>query len=58
MGYIRQFAIDIEDNNYDITEEMIADALEKAGFTTWGCAWKATWTEEGYHKSVQPISYD
>lgn len=55
--YIRQFSIDIEDNG-EVTEDMIADALESAGIITWGCTWKATWTKDGYHKSKPPISSD
>lgn len=55
--YIRQFSIDIEDNG-EVTEDMIVDALESAGIITWGCMWKATWTTDGYHNGNPPISND
>lgn len=58
MKHIRQFAVDIIDSDYSITEEEIAEALEDAGFIVIGCAWKATWTEDGYEHGEPPISSD
>ena len=58
MKHIRQFAVDVIDSDYSITEEEIAKALEDVGFIVIGCAWKATWTEEGYEHGEPPISSD
>ncbi len=57
MKYVRQFAVDIEDN-YETKEEEIVEALEAAGIVVLSCGWRATWTEEDYHKSGTPISSD
>lgn len=55
--YIRQFSIDVIDCDDNFNEKMIQDAIEKAGIPVLGCAWKATWTEEGYRMGT-PISSD
>ena len=52
---ILQFAVDIED---EYEEEEIQEALENAGITVRGVAWKARWTKEGYEKGQKPISSD
>lgn len=57
MQYIRQFSVDVVDPDDTITEWTIIHALEKEGILALGCAWKATWTEDGYEKG-KPISSD
>ena len=52
---ILQFSVDIEDEH---EEEEIWEALEVAGISVRGVAWKARWTEEGYNKGEKPISCD
>ena len=52
MEYIRQFAIDVIGCDDVINEEKIKDIIETAGIPVLGCAWKATWTEEGYKKGT------
>ena len=57
MKRVLQFAVDIEDDGM-MTEELFQEAIERAGLNVLGVAWKATWTDEGYHKSEPPISSD
>ena len=54
---VRQFSFDILDDG-DIDEEKLTNILAAHGIDVLGAAWKATWTEEGYHKSEPPISSD
>ena len=58
MQYIRQFSVDVVDCDDILSEEMIAEILEKAGIPVLGCQWKATWTEDGYSKCEPPIDSD
>ena len=57
-NYIRQFGVDILDDGYSVTENLIIEALEAYGLIVEGCMWKASWTEEGYHKGEPPIDSD
>lgn len=57
--YVKQYSIDIlVDENENITEEQIAEALESVGYPVLACAWKATWEEDDYWDEKPPVSYN
>lgn len=61
MAKIIQYSIDVnefDDAGVGVDGEKIAKVLEDAGIYVMGIDWKATWTEEGYHKSESPIYSD
>lgn len=58
MKYIKQYAIDIEVDDEDMTEDDIADVIEQSGLIVRGCMWKATWNVKDYDKGFAPIYSD
>lgn len=52
-----QFSIDLADTEINM-EEKINKALEAAGLYVLGIEWKATWTNDGYHKGEPPVDSD
>ena len=56
MNDILQFSVDITEPYPDeCLEERIPEILEEAGYIVLGCAWKARWTNKGYHNGEPPI---
>ena len=56
--YVFQISIDL-DSNKPLVKQEIIEALEKAGYSVAGAAWKATWwLSEDYYKGLPPISSD
>lgn len=57
---IMQYSIDVEDDSKDggDMEKRIRDALEAADIYVVGIAWKARWTNDGYHHCEHPIDWD
>ena len=55
---VKQFSIDIEGTNDEVTEGLINAILLGHGLNVRGSAWKATWDKEDYDEGKGPVSSD